>query len=191
VKQFFYAIILFCVFTTQLSAAGKPAHISRDTSLYAKPFKDSQILASLPINTNLSIIKRKGGWYQVSTADNTGWVRLVAVRLGQVRSADGDSSTGDALELLSGLATGREKSSEVTTASAVKGLGEEELRNATPDTDALDELDEFAADEQAGQEAAEQAGLKPVDIALPEAKKKDKATPPASPNTDTDNGEDE
>jgi len=189
VKKILYALILCGLVIGQLAASGKPGYIKRDTSLYAEPFKDAEVLVSLPVNTGLSIIKRKGGWYQVNANDQTGWVRLVTVRLGKVRTSESGSSGGDAIELLGGLATGREKSSEVTTASAVKGLGEEDLRDATPDTDAIDELDEFAADEQAGLEAAEQAGLKPVDIPLPVAKDAARETTP--PAAKPDDGEEE
>ena len=63
---------------------------------------------------------------------------------------DPDNNVG---EILSGLATGREKSDQATTATAVKGLSEEELRNAEPDVDALNALDNFAVNENADNES--------------------------------------
>jgi len=181
----FSALICSVVISTAL--AEKPAYTTRDTSLYAEPFKDSEILTDLPARTNLQIVKRKGGWYQVTSPSNAGWVRLITVRLGKNTPSGSTSSADDAVDLLGSLATGREKSSEVTSASAVKGLGEEDLRDATPDSDAVDSLDQFAADDQAGIDAAERAGLTPADINLPIPA--NNATP--APESTQDNGEEE
>lgn len=186
-KRFVFITALIGSSLVSTALADKPAYTTRDTSLYAAPFKDSEILRELPASSNLEIIKRKGGWYQVSSGDNTGWVRLITVRLGKSVPTESGSSATDAVELLGSLATGREKSSEVTSASAVKGLGEEDLRDATPDSDAVDNLDQFAADDQAGIDAADQAGLVPADIELPAASGNTVPAPKAS----EDSGEEE
>ncbi len=151
-KQLFYSALILLFVSSSLFAAEKDAVISRDASLYTKPFKDAEIIAELAATTAITILKRKGGWYKIKTADKQGWVRLTRVRLNRKNNASKESSSGVG-ELLSGLATGRGKSSQNTTATAVKGLSEEELRNAEPDVDALNALDDFAVSSDASGES--------------------------------------
>ena len=149
--KIFYFLILICI-TPQLFAADKAAVISRDTELFSKPFKDAETITELSTQTAIIILKRKGGWYQIRTDSKQGWVRLTHVRLARKNKAkqDSDNNVG---EILSSLATGREKSGQSTTATAVKGLSEEELRNAEPDVDALNALDDFAVNENTDNES--------------------------------------
>lgn len=152
-KNLFYFIsLIFIIVAPQLFAADKAAVISRDTELFSKPFKDADVLTELPNQTAIIIVKRKGGWYEIKAETQQGWVRLTHVRLARKNKAkqDADNNVG---EILSGLATGRGKSDQVTTATAVKGLSEEELRNAKPDVDALNALDDFAVDEKANNDS--------------------------------------
>ena len=149
-KKVVYIISLFFVcLAPQLFAADKAGVISRDTELFSKPFKDSEIISELAAQTAIVILKRKGGWYEIKTEKQQGWVRLTHIRLARKANTkqDTDNNVG---EILSELATGRDKSDEVTTATAIKGLSEEELRNAEPDVEALDALESFAADENIG-----------------------------------------
>lgn len=146
-KLLYLSSLIFVCLTSSLFAADKSAVVSRDTSLFSKPFKDADTITSLSAQTAIIILKRKGGWYEIKTDTQQGWVRLTHVRLAKKERAqqDADNNVG---EILSGLATGREKSDQSTTATAVKGLSEEELRNAKPDVDALNALDNFAVDEK-------------------------------------------
>jgi len=148
VKKIIYSILICLCVNSTLYAAEKTAVISRDTNLFAKPFKDADVLAELSSTTAITIVKRKGGWYQIKTPDKQGWVRLTYVRLDRKKNKNQGSDSGSNVgELLTGLATGREKSDEVSSATAIKGLSEEELQNAEPDVDALNSLDNFAVDE--------------------------------------------
>jgi len=147
VKKIAFTItLIFACLAPQLFAADKAGTISRETHLFSKPFKDADTIAALSPQQAITILKRKGGWYEIKTENQQGWVRLTHVRLARKNKAleDADNNVG---EILSDLATGRNKSDQVTTATAVKGLSEEELRNAEPDVDALNALDSFAADE--------------------------------------------
>ena len=85
---------------------------------------------------------------------------------------DADNNVG---EILSSLATGREKSDQSTTATAVKGLSEEELRNAEPDVDALNALDNFAVDENTNNESGLQT--RKIDYLAGDGPEVKKATP--------------
>ena len=174
-KQLFYFALILFISSTNALAADKIGVISRDANLYAKPFKDADTIAELPATTPIIILKRKGGWYEIKAAEKQGWVRLTRVRLNRQSGATKESTSGVG-ELLSGLATGRGKSSQDTTATAVKGLSEEELRNAEPDVDALNALDNYAISDDSG----DGSGLKSRQIDYQPgtaAKSDDTATP--------------
>jgi len=152
VKRLLYSVLILVTVSSSLFAAEKAGVISRDAHLYTKPFKDAETVAELTATTAITILNRKGGWYEIKTADKQGWVRLTRVRLNRKNSANQESDSGIG-ELLSSLATGRGKSSQDTTATAIKGLSEEELRNAEPDMDALNALDNFAVSSDASGES--------------------------------------
>jgi len=149
VKLRLYSAIIILAISSSAIAADKLGVISRDANLYDKPFRDSTVIAELPTATAITILKRQGGWYQIKATEKQGWVRLTRVRLNRKNNnqpeSDNETESGVGA-LLTGLTTGRGKSSQDTTATAVKGLGEEELRNAEPDEDALNSLDSFAVD---------------------------------------------
>ena len=172
-EKIFYFLFLICV-TPQLFATDREAVISRDTELFSKPFKDAETITELSTQTVIIILKRKGGWYQIKTDTKQGWVRLTHVRLARKNKAkqDADNNVG---EILSGLATGREKSDQITTATAVKGLSEEELRNAEPDVDALNALNDFAVDENTNNESGLQ--IRKIDYLAGDGPEVKKASP--------------
>jgi len=186
VKQLFYSALILLMMNSSAFAAEKMGVISRDASLYAKPFKDADTIAELPATTAIVILKRKGGWYEIKAADKQGWVRLTRVRLNRKGNANQESDSGVG-ELLTGLATGRGKSNQDTTATAVKGLSEEELRSAQPDQDALNSLDSFAVDS----DASGDSGLQTRQVDFQETANKDGADtqPPARNTTDEEDEE--
>jgi len=185
VKKLFYFALILLMMNPGAFAAEKMGVISRDASLYAQPFKDADTIAELPATTAIVILKRKGGWYEIKAAEKQGWVRLTRVRLNRKGNANQESDSGVG-ELLTGLATGRGKSSQDTTATAVKGLSEEELRNAQPDEDALNSLDSFAVDSNASGDS----GLQTRQVDFEETANKDGADT-QTPATNTADEEDE
>lgn len=183
-KQLYFSLVLL-ILSPNLIAADKAGVIVRDASLYTKPFKDADIISEISATTSILVLKRKGGWYEIKVTDKHGWVRLTRVRLNRKNnSADQQGSNGVG-ELLISLATGRDKSSEDTTATAVKGLSEEELRNAEPDVEALNALDDFAVSDDNG----ENSGLQTRQIAFQSDITKPSKT--ISPTVNIDDEEDE
>jgi len=183
-KQIFYSVLALLFMSSTVFAAEKAGIISRDASLYAKPFKDAEILAELTATTALVILKRKGGWYEIKTTNKQGWVRLTRVRLNRKTNTNQEGSNGVG-EILSGLATGRGKSSQDTTATAVKGLSEEELLNAKPDIDALNALDDFAVDSNNSNDSGLQT--RQIDFQTPTASSS--KAPPPKPESSFDEDE--
>ena len=183
-KQLLYSALILMTVSSSSFAADKMGVISRDASLYAKPFKDADTLAELPATTAITVLRRKGGWYEIKATDKQGWVRLTRVRLNRKGGTSQESDSGVG-ELLTGLATGRGKSNQDTTATAVKGLSEEELRNAEPDEDALNSLDNFAV----GDEANDNSGLQTRQVEFQTTTKQDSNS--QAPVRKSDDEEDE
>ncbi len=177
-KQLFYTALVLLLLSSHVIAADKLGVIARDATLYKKPFKDADSITELSATTAILILKRKGGWYEIKAADKQGWVRLTRVRLNRKASANQETNSGVG-ELLSGIASGRGKSSQDTTATAVKGLSEEELRNAEPDVDALNALDSFAV----SNEAEDDTGLQTRQIDFQPNTAQSTETKPSSPTT--------
>lgn len=108
--------------------------------LKQQPFIDAATVVNLPASTELDVLKRQGAWMQVKSGAGEGWLKMTAVKLGAGAAVQGKSDSG--LGTLVNLATtGRSGSSGVTVATGVRGLGQEELKNAQPDHEAVKKME--------------------------------------------------
>lgn len=115
-----------------LPASAETAITARDTELKKEPFSDAATLATLPSRTAVEIIRRQGGWTQVKPAtQEKGWVRMLALRMGNGAAKSGDSGLGALFNVA------RSGSSGTTVTTGVRGLSEEDLRNARPNPEEL------------------------------------------------------
>ncbi|HNP62080.1 MAG TPA: SH3 domain-containing protein [Nitrospirales bacterium] len=151
----FLTIVLIWVFPAGGNAAD-PGIAVRSCQVMSEPFKDAQEVTSLKEGDTVEILKRKGGWLQVSQKGHTGWVRMLYIRRGA--SAENVSAATEASGLL-GLATGRAGSGNVVAATGVRGLNEEELKEAKFNEHELQKLKTYRASKKQAQEFANQAGL--------------------------------
>jgi hypothetical protein len=122
--------------------AEQGAYVLRDTPLRSEPYSDASTLRQLKPKTILTILERRGGWYQARTAARqTGWVRMSAIRLGE-RQAGGSSGVGETLRFLD---SGRSGASGVTVATGIRGLNAADVANATPNRFAVKRLGRYQA----------------------------------------------
>lgn len=156
-------------------AAAETGSVIRADELKAMPFIDAATSAKLAANQPVTIVTRKGGWIEVEANGQTGWLRMLNVRL-----AEGSTPTpGQANARASLLRTG---SSGKTVTTGIKGLGEEDLQNASPDPAQLAELADLAVSANEASANAHASGLveqqvefvdeKGKPVAKPKAKKK-------------------
>ncbi len=129
----------------------------RTCEIMSEPFRDARAVTSLKEGDALDILKRKGGWLQVSAKGKTGWVRMLYVRRGA--SGERSSAVKEASGVL-GLATGRAGSGNVVAATGVRGLDEEELKEAEFNEKEFQKLQTFLTTKKDAQKFANQAGLK-------------------------------
>lgn len=132
--------VLFLLAVALPALAGQSGTTTRAAELRASPLADARLVQTLPPNTKVDVVKRVGGWYEVrTTAGAQGWVRMWLLRFST------QTGGGAALkENVAVLGSGRSSSTYTTATTGVRGLSEEELRNATPDPAAVQALEQLA-----------------------------------------------
>jgi len=117
---------------------------TRQAELRASPAPESKLLQTLPANTKVTVLKRIGGWYQVRHQPATGaaldgWVRMWLLRF------SAPPAGGSALKQnVAVLQSGRSGSTYTTATTGVRGLSEEDLKNAKPNPQAVAALEQLA-----------------------------------------------
>jgi hypothetical protein len=115
--------------------------VLQQTTLRAEPYSDAAALATLRAKQQVTVIERKGGWYQVRIPGQSGWLRMSHVRFGDGSSTtQGSSGLSETLRFLS---TGRSGSSGVTVATGIRGLDAADVANARPDHRAVNRLERY------------------------------------------------
>lgn len=126
--------------TQATKMAPTPATITRDTELKDKPFVDAKTLKRLPARTSVAIVDRNGGWLRVTSGGQTGWVRLLHV---SSQPVSGSSTSKQDLEAAAKIATGRAGSGNIVSTTGIRGLNEEQLREAKPSPEELKRLESY------------------------------------------------
>jgi len=138
---------------TWSSVQAAPGTLLRDESLRTQPSATASVAGQVNRGTAVDIMTRRGGWLQVRTARAQGWVRLLSVRAGQ--GGSGGAGLGDVV----GVATRRSSPSRVVSVAGVRGLNEEELRQARFSSEELNRLDNYAASPSQARAHANKVGL--------------------------------
>lgn len=121
------------------AVAAESAITVRATELKKEPYADAATVATLPDQARVDILRRQGGWTQIKANTAQGWVRMLSLRLGDGTARKGDSGFGSLLSVA------RSGSSGTTVATGVRGLSEEDLKNASPNPDELKKMEKLAA----------------------------------------------
>lgn len=150
--RYLCAFFLFASLTA-LAHAEQIAYTVRSTEIKQQPFSDAPTVATLGEKTQVNILSRQGGWMNISSERGSGWVRLLSLRSSSTATKKGDSG------LISLLNVGRTGSSGVTVATGVRGLSEEDLKNAQPNPRELEKLRRYAVDKPQAQNFARGAKL--------------------------------
>ncbi|MCW8917280.1 MAG: SH3 domain-containing protein [Gammaproteobacteria bacterium] len=153
-----FALLLCSLLSPALFAAEPLATVLQPTTLRAEPFADAAPLATLKAKQQVRVVQRKGGWYQVRSGQQRGWLRMSHLRLGDGATAPkGDSGVAQTLRF---LGTGRSGADGVTVATGIRGLDAADMANAKPDHRALQRLDRYQAQPEQARQFAASARLK-------------------------------
>lgn len=148
----------------------------RDTHLFERPDRSSERLTGLKAESALEIGPRQGGWYEARIDDQHGWVPMLDVRFDKAEDQKADSGLRSLGNVIHGGRSGS------TVGSGVRGLDQEDLRKAKPDTQAVERMSGFAVTAQKAKQFAKEAGLKSTDIAYAESTQDSGGdTPPDNP----------
>jgi hypothetical protein len=125
--------------------------VVRNTDLMDAPASSAGSKATLDTDTSVEVIKRQGGWYQVRTGENEGWVRMLHIRY----VSQEQNRLGNELGTLSRFA-----SADGNVATGVRGLSEDDAAAAGQGDGNLAAIQGFAAGREEARRFAELGGLK-------------------------------
>ena len=155
------AILLSAILLCQVTRAeaAEKGLVLRASDLLAQPFIDAAKSGPLTANQPVTILQRRGAWANVEAGGKTGWVRVLNLRLepgaaGAARPGGARPSGGNPMSLLQTGSSGR------TVTTGVKGMDEEDIRNATPDYAELELLGTLAVSADDARATATKAQLK-------------------------------
>lgn len=129
------------------------ARVIHNTEVKAKPEFQADALGTLDAETEVAVQDRAGGWYQIQATPLGGWVPLLSVRFEASAYRPGKMGVS---ALWSSVTTGH---SDVTVTTGVRGLGEEEIRQASVNLEALSEIQKGAVTPEVAKMFARQASL--------------------------------
>lgn len=162
--------LLLCVSTASAWAA--PGTVLRNDRLFSEPSSGSTVAATVAKGTSVNILSKQGGWLRVTAGRTTGWIRLLSVRAGE--GGSGGSGVGDVL----GAATTRSDPSRVVAVAGLRGLNDEDLKQAKFNADELARLNAWEVNASQTKSFASQSGLVAVNVpGLPEPKPAQSSSP--------------
>ena len=146
--------------------APMPGTLTRQTELRSQPALTAQTLQTLAANTAVTVTSRQGGWLQVTSGGARGWVRLLHV---STQPGAQSSSARAELEAAARVATGRAGSGNIAVTTGIRGLDQNDLRNAKPNPEELQRLEALGVEPAEAQAYAAQRGLQRRSIPFPAA----------------------
>jgi len=153
------------VMMTLSSALAAPGTVLRDEKIYANAASTSKVVASVKRGSAVEIVTKQGGWLKIKSGKTEGWIRLLSVRAGT--GGVGGAGVGDVV----GAATTRSDPTRVVAVAGLRGLSEEELKQAQFNADELTRLEANAVKPADAKVRAARSGLVASNLAhLPDPK---------------------
>ena len=142
--------------------AAERAFAVRAGELKQQPFIDAAAAGSVAANQAVSVLTRQGGWVRVESNGQSGWMRMLNIRLAVATPASGTGtgSSSNRSSLTSSGAQLRTGSSGKTVTTGVKGLDESNIRGSTPDEAQVAQLEALGVDPSEAASHAASSGLK-------------------------------
>ena len=141
-----------------LPAAAQQVTLERDSPLYAEPRLEAAQVTQLKQGASGEVIGKQGAWLNLNTAGGSGWLFSFNVRFQSQKAEGGDG--GAAL----GKVFGPRRNVNVTAAIGIRGLDEQDLKQATFSDSQMKLLDGYAASKRAAEDGARATGLAPEKV---------------------------
>jgi hypothetical protein len=156
--QFIYGVLLAAaLLMPQISPTAETGSALKNDVLRKAPYSDAQKTGDLQRGEPLQIIGKKGAWLNVKTAKTGGWVRLLAVKRGA-------SGSVNEIKGVLAVASGRAGTGKVVATTGVRGLQEEDLKNAKYNEAEVRKLESYTQTSKQGSQFAQSGGLKPLPL---------------------------
>jgi hypothetical protein len=152
--------------TAASAAVAQNVTLERDTPLYSEPRLESAQVAQLRQGAAGEVVGKQGVWLNLKTPAGSGWLFSFNVRF-QSEGSEGSSGSGSAL----GRLFAPRRTVSVTSTIGVRGIEEEDLKQASFDAEQIKLLDGYAATKDAAAKTARGAGLSRVKVDYLDAKK--------------------
>lgn len=164
------AALVLCV--SAASAWAAPGTVLRNEKLYSQPSASAKVAGDVAKGASVNILAKQGGWLRVTSGKTTGWIRLLSVRAGA--GGLGRAGLGDVV----GAATTKSDPSRVVAVAGLRGLNEEDLKQAKFNADELQRLEDLNVTATQARNHAGQSGLVAVKVpGLPEPKPAQTSSP--------------
>ena len=150
-------VLVLCV--SAASAFAAPGTVLRNDKLYSAPSAASKAAGSVAKGASVNILAKQGGWLRVTSGKSTGWIRLLSVRAGA--GGLGGAGLGDVV----GAATTRSDPSRVVAVAGLRGLNDEDLKQAKFNGDELARLNAWQTTPAQARSFAAQSGLTTANVA--------------------------
>ena len=169
----YWACGLIVLLAGAAQAQGEAAVMKRAAELREAPAETARPVATLPAQSAVTRLgERRGPWIEVrSGAGATGWVHMFDVGPEGGSASSGNPATGALRGLTSFFNKGGTQRATTPTATiGIRGLGAEDLAQATPNMQAVGQMEALRQSERQAREFAREAALGTVDVpALPAA----------------------
>lgn len=146
------SVVLFLPLVTLAAETGSA--LKADV-IRKEPYSDAKKAGEVARGENLQILGKKGAWLNIKTAKAGGWVRLLSVKRGT-------GGSGGQIKGALAVASGRAGTGKVVATTGVRGLNEEELKNAKYNEVEVKKLESFTITSSQAQQFAKSGGLKTV-----------------------------
>lgn len=145
-------VLALCCLWAGLAHA-EPVTLERDSVLRSEPRVESAAVSNLPNGSTGEALARQGAWVQIRSGSVTGWLYSFNVRFGAA------AGSGDGAGSVLGRVFGPRQRVSVTSTIGIRGLDEEELKQARFDEGQVQLLDSYAATREQAASHAGAAGL--------------------------------
>jgi hypothetical protein len=160
-------VIVPAILLAAAPAAAQQVTLERDSGLYAEPRLDASQVTQLKLGATGEVIGKQGAWLNLKTPGGSGWLFSFNVRFQSQQAGAGDSGAGSA----AGRLFGPRRSVSVTSTIGIRGIEEEDLKQASFNADQMKLLDGYVATRQAAEQGARASGLAPASVEYMDAGK--------------------
>lgn len=157
-KPYLIPALVLLLSVASASAQAASGTVLRTDKLYSQPSATASVAGSAAKGASVTILAKQGGWLRVNAGSTTGWMRLLSVRVGA--GGLGGSGLGDVV----GAATTRSDPSRVVAVAGLRGLNEEDLKQATFNAEEMARLDKLMVTAAQSKSFASQAGLVAIQV---------------------------